>query len=44
MAQHAFGEMSCRGSWEGGHRCNFKPEMTTQTYWDTKAEKAEERK
>jgi len=37
MAQHMFSEMSCRGTWEGG-RCNFKPEMTTQSYWDTKAE------
>jgi len=43
MAQHMFSENSCRGAWEGG-RCNFKPEMTTQSYWDTKAEKAEERR
>lgn len=43
MAQHMFSENSCRGSWEGG-RCNFKPEMVTQSYWDTKAEKAEERR
>lgn len=43
MAQHMFGEKSCRGSWEEG-RCNFKPEMATQTYWDNKAEKAEQRR
>jgi len=43
MAQHMFGEKSCRGSWEDG-RCNFKPEMATQTYWDNKAEKAEQRR
>lgn len=42
MAQHMFSENSCRGAWEG--KCRFKPEMTTQTYWDTKAEQAEERR
>lgn len=42
MAPHTFSENSCRGSWDG--RCNFKPEMATQTYWDQKAEKADERR
>ncbi len=43
MAQHAYTDQSCRGSWEGG-RCNFKAEMATQDYWDKKAEKAQERR
>lgn len=43
MAQHTFGENSCRGgTWEG--RCNFKPEMTTQSFWDKKDEEREERR
>lgn len=42
MAQHAWGTNHCQGEFEG--RCNFKPEMTTQTYWDKKSEQAEERR
>jgi hypothetical protein len=42
MAQHAWSDKHCQGEWEGG--CNFKPQMTTQSYWDEKAERAEERK
>ncbi len=42
MAQHAWGDKHCQGGFED--RCNFKPAMTTQTYWDEKSEKAEERK
>lgn len=42
MAQHAWGQKHCQGEWEG--KCNFKPEMTTQKYWDDKAEAAEQRK
>lgn len=42
MAQHAWGTNHCQGEWEG--KCNFKPEMTTQTWWDHKAEQAEERR
>lgn len=43
MAQHAWGSRHCQGDeWEG--KCNFKPAMTTQTFWDDRAEKREERK
>ncbi|WP_301930967.1 hypothetical protein, partial [Ferruginibacter sp.] len=42
MSPHLFGEQSCRGSYDG--RCNFKPEMTTQSYWDSKAEQADQRR
>jgi hypothetical protein len=43
MAQHAWGPQHCQGG-EYESRCNFKPEMVTQEYWDKKAEKAEERR
>src|SRR3954466_12280626 len=36
MAQHAWSANHCQGEWEG--KCNFKADMTTQTYWDQKAE------
>lgn len=42
MSQHAWSDKHCQGEWDG--KCNFKPEMTTQKYWDDKAEQAEERK
>lgn len=42
MAQHAWGANHCQGEWDG--RCNFKPAMTTQTFWDDKAQKAQERR
>jgi hypothetical protein len=42
MAQHAWGGNHCQGEWEGG--CNFKPEMVTQTYWDQKQERADQRR
>lgn len=42
MAQHAWGANHCQGEWDG--RCNFKAEMTTQSYWDQKAEKAQQRR
>lgn len=42
MAQHAWGSNHCQGEWDG--KCNFKPEMTTQAYWDDKAERAEQRR
>lgn len=42
MAQHAWGEQHCKGGYEG--RCNFKPAMTTQTFWDEKAEAADQRR
>lgn len=42
MAQHAWGANHCQGEWDG--KCNFKPQMTTQTFWDDKAQKAQERR
>jgi hypothetical protein len=44
MAQHWGGPRHCEGDGYEGSKCNFKPQMATQTYWDEKAEKAEERK
>lgn len=44
MASHAWTGKHCQGDEYEGNRCNFKPEMTTQSYWDAKAEKSEERK
>lgn len=42
MAQHAWSDRHCQGEWDG--KCNFKPGMTTQPFWDEKQEKAEERR
>jgi hypothetical protein len=42
MAQHAWSDNHCKGGFEG--KCNFKPEMTTQSYWDKKNEQREERR
>lgn len=44
MSQHWGGARHCDGEGYAGDKCNFKPAMTTQSYWDDKAEKAEERK
>jgi len=44
MAQHWGGPRHCEGDGYEGSKCNFKPQMTTQSYWDDKATKAEERK
>lgn len=44
MAQHWGGPRHCEGDGYEGDNCNFKPQMTTQSYWDEKAEKAEQRK
>jgi hypothetical protein len=44
MAQHWGGPKHCQGDGYEGSKCNFKPQMTTQAFWDEKAEKAEERK
>lgn len=44
MAQHAWGPKHCKGDEYAGDRCNFKPEMTTQSYWDAKTEQAEKRR
>ena len=42
MAQHAFGEQHCDGAFEG--TCNFRPEMTTQTWWDDRDKALQERR
>jgi hypothetical protein len=44
MAQHWGGPRHCDGADYEGTKCNFKPQMVTQAFWDDKAEKAEERK
>jgi hypothetical protein len=44
MAQHAWSAQHCQGADYKGDRCKFKPAMTTQAYWDEKAEKAEQRR
>lgn len=44
MASHAWSGKHCKGDEYEGNKCNFKPEMTTQSYWDTKTEKAEQRR
>lgn len=44
MAQHAWSGRHCQGEEYKGDRCKFKPAMTTQTFWDEKAEKAQQRR
>lgn len=44
MAQHWGGPKHCQGEGYEGSKCNFKPQMTTQAFWDERAEKAEQRK
>jgi hypothetical protein len=44
MAQHAWGARHCQGEEYKGDRCKFKPEMTTQSYWDGRAEKLEQKR
>lgn len=44
MAQHAWSAKHCQGEGYEGGKCNFKPAMTTQAFWDEKAEKAEQRR
>lgn len=44
MAQHAWTGQHCQGGDYEGGKCNFKPAMTTQTFWDEKAEKAQQRR
>lgn len=44
LQSHWGGNSHCEsGSYEGG-KCNFKPAMTTQSFWDERAEKAEQRR
>lgn len=44
MAQHAWGPKHCKGDDYDGGKCNFKREFVTQSFWDDKAEKAEQRR
>jgi hypothetical protein len=44
MAQHAWGEKHCQGEGYKGDKCKFKPAMTTQSYWDERAETLEQRR
>lgn len=44
MAQHAWTGNHCQGGDYEGAKCNFKPDMVTQSYWDNKAEQAEHRR
>lgn len=44
MSQHWGGPRHCEGEGYEGSKCNFKPQMTTQSFWDEKAEQAEQRK
>ena len=44
MAQHAWGDKHCQGEGYKGDKCKFKPEMTTQAYWDSRAEKLEQKR
>jgi hypothetical protein len=44
MASHAWTNQHCQGGEYEGDRCKFKPAMTTQAFWDEKAEKAEQRR
>lgn len=44
MAQHWGGPRHCDGEGYEGGKCNFKAPMTTQAFWDEKAEKAEQKR
>jgi hypothetical protein len=44
MSAHWGGGRHCEGDGYKGDNCNFRPQMTTQEYWDSKAEKAKERR
>lgn len=44
MSSHAWTGQHCQGGEYEGGKCNFKPAMTTQAFWDEKAEKAEQRR
>src|SRR3954468_4901966 len=44
MAQHAWTAQHCQGEGYKGDTCKFKPAMTTQSYWDEKAERAQQRR
>jgi hypothetical protein len=44
MAQHWGGPRHCEGEGYEGSKCNFKAPMTTQSWWDDRAEAAEQKK
>lgn len=44
MAQHWGGPKHCEGDGYEGDKCKFKPQMTTQSWWDERTEKQEQRK
>jgi rubrerythrin len=44
MQSHAWSAQHCQGAEYKGDRCKFKPAMTTQAFWDEKAEKAEQKR
>jgi hypothetical protein len=44
MASHAWTSQHCQGGEYEGDRCKFKPAMTTQSFWDEKADKAQQRR
>lgn len=44
MAQHAWTAQHCQGEGYKGDKCKFKPAMTTQSYWDERSNKLEEKR
>lgn len=44
MSSHAWSGKHCQGEEYEGAKCNFKPAMVTQAFWDNKAEQAEQRR
>lgn len=44
MAQHAWGANHCQGEEYKGDKCRFKPAMTTQAYWDERADKLQQKR
>jgi hypothetical protein len=44
MAQHWGVPRHCEGEGYKGESCNFKPQMATQSYWDERAEKNQQKR
>lgn len=44
LAPHWGGERHCESDGYKGDKCKFKPQMTTQSYWDERQERAEQRR
>lgn len=44
MQSHAWTAQHCQGGDYKGDKCKFKPEMTTQAYWDDRATKLEQKR